>query len=318
MWRTLTSLLHQRFCPPQDWKEFALNCERHQLAGFCFARLRQLGQAMPDEVAARWQRLLFRQGLENRQKMEFLEQLQQTLDCPWLLLKGPYLAERFYGGLQFRQLADLDLLVAAEDLEKAGRALQSLGLRLSTRSLISAGFSKHFLHALDWKGKCSVDLHFRVRALPFLRLSPEQLFQRSQLWQPSGLRLRVPDDQDHFVLLLLGIHDDIGRGDWKEKALMDLWLMLEQLEGELNWEEFFAARRREGLERLSKNLLALVLERCQGWQKFSRLGSHLRPAPPPPRQRWRSRLWWAQQFDRPWLALTWWGLSLPVRWHAHR
>ena len=44
-----------------------------------------------------------------------------------MLLKGPYLAERFYGGIDQREFYDLDILIRREELAAVERLLRSRG-----------------------------------------------------------------------------------------------------------------------------------------------------------------------------------------------
>jgi len=318
--------LQGRAAEPYDWQSFVSFCERHLLAGYCYSRSRQLGQNLPDWVQARWGTLLFRQALDNQRRMQFLDRLSERLDCPWILMKGPYLAERFYGGLQFRHLADFDVLIHGPDLERVSGIFSDLGLECATRYWLPQSWSLAFLHALDWKGETPVDLHFRLRALPFLKIDMERFFQNHQVWNWRGREYRVPGDNDCLLVHLLGLQDDLGRRDWKLKSMVDIYLMLSQLDLSMDWSEFFAERRREGLETVSRSLLSTVLSRLQAKAQFPRLSRALAQGGTrvhvPDFERFsalQARLWWSRVFDAPWpLALGWWALSLPVRWYAHR
>jgi hypothetical protein len=323
----LVSIIKAEPLPHQDWLGFMEFCEAHRISGYCYFRLREMGVELPSEVQTCWNRKLFQQAVENQQKVEYLGRLQGELPVPWMLLKGPYLSKRFYGNLQSRHLGDLDLLVREEHLAQARRHLELLGLTCPTRALLPWSATLRFLHALEFRGEQSIDLHRTLRALPWVRFSMERLWTRAMTSILGGRTYVVPADSDSILLHLLGLHDDVGRGEMKLKSVVDLCLMVEEVDADFDWPEFFRERSREGLGLMSRVLLGAVLDFVGLHSKVPRLSKELAREPASLRfrfeevesePRWRSRIRWARLFDAPaWIALSWWLFSLPVRWYAH-
>jgi Uncharacterised nucleotidyltransferase len=80
--------------------------------------------------------------------------------------KGPVLAEAVYGDVGMRQYADLDILVARDDMHRAGDVLASLGFELAHGSrtvddalLQSAECQAAFCHRTN---RTAVELHWRT------------------------------------------------------------------------------------------------------------------------------------------------------------
>lgn len=326
--QTLARLVQGQEVQPGDWSGFADFCENHQLAGYAYFRLRQSGQSVPGPIQERWNTLLFRQGLDNQRRLAFLNQLAEELPQPWMLLKGPYLAQRFYGGVQCRHLGDLDILVPPELLAPAAAVLKRHGLTCKTRFWLPQKWSMPFLHALEWSSpQHQLDLHRCLRALPWIRFNMARLWQRRQTFRLASQVYSVPGDADCLLIHLLGLHDDVGRGDWKWKAMVDLFHMLQQMDSRMDWDDFFRERSQEGLEKLSRTLLLAVLQQLQANSCFPRLAAALSSTTLPRALQDGGlsglslaglRLLWARLFDLPWpIAMGWWAISLPVRWYAH-
>lgn len=115
---------------------------------------------------------------------------------PVLVLKGPLLSERLHGEIGMRMVNDLDLLVAAENLEPASRALAGLGYVRA-----SAGAETHDLHSVleDPRGTLPrIDLHWRVHWY-------ETAFSAAMLARskPAADGIRRPDPDDELTALLL-------------------------------------------------------------------------------------------------------------------
>ena len=325
----LGRVLARQSLNPPDWMAFLRFCQSHRLLGFVYFRLRQAGQPLPEEADAFGRRALFLQGRENQRRISFLARLGELLEEPpaldFMLLKGPYLADRFFGGLQCRHLGDIDLMVHPSQVDAAGLRLQKAGLVCRTRRPLG----RHFLHALEYAGQDhSLDLHWCLRAWPFVRLDLKGFWERSRRFSLADTSYRVPADEDCLLLHLLGLHDDLGRGEASLKQAVDLYQMLGHLDPVMDWAGFFARRRGEGwqrscqllllavnewlgtgqpFERLHQAVSGVVLSGELHWQELSRLPG------------WRSRWLWGRLFDAPWpIPMLWWLVSLPFRTYAHR
>ena len=103
-----------------------------------------------------------------------------------LLLKGPFLAQRFYGGPSKRGFLDLDLLVRPEQLRAAENLLVELGYQRRSTMLISRSLTTRFTHGFDFaKDGLGLDIHWSLGTHASYRIDPDRLW-RAQAACRSG------------------------------------------------------------------------------------------------------------------------------------
>jgi hypothetical protein len=168
-----------------------------------------------------------------------------------LLLKGLVFADRLYGGLERRPQFDLDLLVRRRDQGRALRTLGALGFAPKTRDLHSRTLKREAV---------SIDLHHALRWAPAFRLDEEALFASAVSREIRGAPVRTLSDEYTLVGLVLAAFEDLGQGMAKLKSLLDLYLLLRQVDGETDWEAFFARRAAENGLGIAVNVLDLVAD----------------------------------------------------------
>ena len=170
------------------------------------------------------------------------------LPHPWLVVKGPVLAEVAYGDPGARLYEDLDLVVAAADLPAALTAIEAAGggvtdlnwpmvtelMRAEIPMLLPAGML--------------ADLHWHLLVTPAIRsrfaLSMDELFERRRTVSLGGLDVATLDQVDG--LLYLCLHGSLSGGNelvW----LKDLDQMMDGVP--TDWDELVrrAVRYRVGL-----------------------------------------------------------------------
>lgn len=223
-----------------------------------------LRRAVPKTLRHQWQEAYVREWLANGALMQHLHRLQQAFSSTgrsFLLLKGPYLAERFYGDLAQRHFEDLDLLVPAG---LAKTSLQWLQNELqSSGSTISHSLLPHLTHALSIHGTdVHVDLHWALRCHPSFHIDEAQIWETRQSFSFSELRDSVDVLSDEFalVLTLLEIFDDLSRLEYSAKGFVDAFVILREVDTAMNWPVFFSRRKVEGLCQITIDVLILVVE----------------------------------------------------------
>ncbi len=272
---------------------------------------------------------------------QFLAELERLADRfaaagqRFMLLKGPYLAARFYGDVAGREFADLDLLVPRGDRERAFGLLAEAGYACKSGLILSAPLTCFFVHGFDFtNGSVKVDLHWRLSRHPSFRLDESAIWARRQSYEVRGRRYDVLSDEHEIVFAALSMLRDLERGQPKIKNLVDLLRMLEGLDAQLDWDAFFAARRGDGTLGPTVNLLGLGLDVAGAHDFFPSLHSalaryadrraavHCARAPfvfAPARLGLGNKLWCARVYDAsPAAWLLWWGASLPFRTAVHR
>lgn len=94
------------------------------------------------------------EGFLWQSELKFLLRAFAAEAIPVIPLKGPFLAQRLYGGVALRSCRDLDILVHWNDVERAEVVLAQLGFE---RSGHSDGYDRKWL-----RGETKVELHFDV------------------------------------------------------------------------------------------------------------------------------------------------------------
>lgn len=273
--------------------------------------------------------------------MRLLAELQEiaatftTAGQSFMLLKGPYLAQRFYGDPRGREYNDLDLLVPTQGRARAFLLLARAGYIRRSRALLGARLTSHFVHAFDFARDGNfVDLHWCLGRHPSFRIDESRIWKGSQAYEIDGHRYEVLADEYEIVFAILSMLRDLERQSFKIKNLIDLVRILDAVEEHFDWHSFFEMRRSEGTLGPSVNVLGVCLDVAGGRNLYPnlrsmlahhaqrRVGGKTMLSPfvfAPAGFRLGNKLWCAQAYDTsPAKSFLWWGASLPFRLAAHR
>lgn len=259
-----------------DARDFASFLTRQKLVDWvgpalADPRVRQrLPYGFAERVASHCAACRQRNALLSRVAVQAKAQLEsREIEC--LLLKGLYLAQRFYGDLQRRHQNDLDLLVRRSDFEPALDALAEIGFDVSTdldsgnpMSLrlrkIRRPVPGRAPHAVRVRrGGAPIDLHWCLRSRSLRRLDERALWAAREKFSLGGVAFETLSDDYTLTFLMLSICTEVKRGTSRARQFLDLYLALRQLDSRTDWEAFFERRRREGLHRVCATAAALLL-----------------------------------------------------------
>lgn len=252
-----------------------------------------------------------------------------------ILLKGPYLAERFCGGVDHRRFADLDILVRPEELRAVDGVLHGDGYSRRSNALVSHGLATRYTHAFDFtKGGVTLDLHWKLSAHAALPLDHRAVWQQRGCYVLHERTVSVLSDEHELVFSLLSLFKDVERGAARLKSFVDLCYILDGVGASLDWEAFFRNRSQEKSLRISVTILVWLLELFDCRDRFPTLAATLArntaegAAVSRSTQRtlleatpgaWSNKRWAAGLYQcsraRVW---RWWLVSLPFRLAAHR
>lgn len=249
----------------------------------------------------------------------------------FILLKGPYSATRFYGALDRREFADLDVMIQRRDLGPVERLLLNAGYTRKSGVIVNSALTSRFTHALDFvKEGAAVDLHWVLSANAAHALDYDAIWRDRQRHTVRGREYAVLSDEYEVVFSLISIFKDVERGAARLKALVDLHFILLALDGRIDWQRFFENRRREKLHRVSMSVLALFLQLFPCADRLPHVaaafarerleGTTADPADllTAPRGALRNKLWAAEYYECSRLQLfLWWLVSLPFRIAVH-
>jgi hypothetical protein len=255
-------------------------------------------------------------------------------DVPFVLLKGPYLAARFYGAPGARESVDLDVLVRRADRARASAALASVGYARRSRVLLSEALTAWFVHAFDYAAPGTyLDLHWCLSRHPPVRVDEARLWAACRPWPVAGHVCTVLDLEHDLVLGALAFVRDVERGRPKAKAIVDLVQIAAAADADLDWDGVFSRARAEGTHGPLAQVLSLCLDVADARDLAPRLDAALaarlarRAAAPasvpfilsPAVGGLGNKRWAARAYGAGWIRwLLWWALSLPFRLAVHR
>lgn len=181
----------------------------------------------------------------------------------FILLKGLYFAEAYYGGVENRFSWDLDVLVRPSDAAKVDRLLRRSGFFRRSAVILGRALTSRFTHAFDYgneRPRFSIDLHWLLSRHPSFRVDGEALWASRQSYSLFDRRFNVLSFEYEIVSNALSTFRDIQRGAIRMRAFVDLYKLLEVADDRIDWERFLAKRREERIAAVTVNVLSLLLE----------------------------------------------------------
>lgn len=120
---------------------------------------------------------------------------------PVCALKGPVLAERFYGQGMTRHCLDIDFLVGPEAFQTARSALVAAGY--TPEGGATAEYLARHSHAIGFSrpDTAPVEIHFRTYVGFGVVLPAALLLDRSRPYRFGDTELRVPSPEEEFIYL---------------------------------------------------------------------------------------------------------------------
>jgi hypothetical protein len=260
--------------------------------------------------------------------------LLNTAGHEFILLKGPYLAIRFFGGIDRREFWDLDILVRRERVVPIEVLLRSIGYTRKSTILINPALTTRFTHAFDFvKSDVALDLHWLLSANAAHYLDYEAIWRQRQDFVLAKRNFAVLSDEYEIVFSLISIFKDLGRGAARLKSFVDLYVILNQLSRRIDWEAFVAHRRSEKILRITVNMLTIFLELLNCRHEFPEVAAalvrerqHIKVVPAGHYQvlidgspgALKNKAWAARIYECSRLhVFVWWLVSLPFRLAVH-
>jgi hypothetical protein len=201
----------------------------------------ELCQALP----RREPETLTPQGIRNCRMMRLLDRIAVKFNeagVPIMALKGAALSLTIYDRPDERAMADLDLMVRAEDLDRVMVLFDQLGA-LRGEPLVREDFFPKFHYELDLSvGRIypvKIDLHVRpFRPLRYARVVPADAFWTSAETVRTGHGTILIPSVDEMLIHLM-VHASV-HGARKGKWMEDIRRWVERYEAQIDWGCFVA------------------------------------------------------------------------------
>jgi len=249
-----------------DVAELTRFATAHQLGPLLFRRTDHpaLQAMLPNSLRQKWQETYVRQWLAGEKLIGQLHRLQQAFSNSgkeFVLLKGPCLAQGFYGDLAQRKYEDIDLLVPARLARPTLRWLNK-EFKFPGGGLFHPLLARLTHAKSGMMGDLGVDLHWALRVHPSFSIDEARVWKTRQPFNlpGAGCAVNVMSNEYALVLTLLEIFDDISRLEYSAKGFIDAFLILHTIDSTMNWPGFFARRKTERLHRIVFDVLTMIVE----------------------------------------------------------
>ncbi len=244
--------------PNIDWNQFAKLVRHHRVypqlyAGWKDSELipADVLQALQDDFNKNLFRMLRLSG-----EMERVCAALHERGIPSLMLKGPVLAKELYGDLSLRTSKDLDILVPAEDVEKAEQTLTDLGYagESSFRRVFNWKWKFHHVSYTHPQSRIQVEIHWRLNSDMGKEPSFEELWSRRRTSSQAQSRVCLPGSEDLFMYL---VSHGARHGWFRLRWLEDIDRIVSQ---GLDWGTLIPLMKRYGCLHLGGQALILASE----------------------------------------------------------
>ena len=323
-----------------DFAAFEGFIATNQLSGCLYSLLvtSPAGKWFPEQTLERLKSSYLRQQTRNAILWDELRRLRSAFSAhgqEFVLLKGLYLAERFYGSIDRRALWDIDIFVRKEHLQQVQKLLVEDGYVRKSRPFLGEDLSSYFTHAFDFaKNNISLDLHWSLSTHSSYHLDYDAIWGGKQPFWIEGCDFFVLADEYEIVFNLLSTLRDLERGSLRLRSFVDLYTILKVIGGQLDWQQFFANRKRENVWKISVGVLSLFLSVFRCWAEFPELAraiererrtvrfGYQEPGAKllePSRFGVKQKLWAARLYQTSIMHFfLWWMISLPFRLSVYK
>lgn len=239
--------------------------ERHELAGYCHALLRDdaMADCLPANDRARLKSAYERQQKRNQLLLTLLSELRERLDdagVTFLVMKGFLQSVRYAGGIDRRFMWDQDIIIRPDDLEKTIEVTEDMGLHAMSGGEAGTAQLLRHLHAVERVDvKRKVDIHWVFRNRRGGRKSYAQVAQRAQTVRIGDSDYQAISDMDSLTLATLGLADDIEHNRIKLRKVWDIYLILHHIDATADWDAWFLELEADGSLSTAVNVLSFCL-----------------------------------------------------------
>lgn len=160
-----------------------------------------LGEVMPSEAKARWQRLIYQMLANNAQVLFEHKEVHEIFtreEIPYVIIKGACSA-KYYPEPKLRMMGDVDFVVKNKDLARAGAILEK-------EDFVRTENKEHTAHYVYRKGHSTWEMHWSMSGMPTGENGKEtrRFFDEiieTAVYDPDGYI--IPDEFHHGLVMLI-------------------------------------------------------------------------------------------------------------------
>jgi Uncharacterised nucleotidyltransferase len=283
--------VEKRVCAANfEFDQFCAFTNLHQLSGYLYLHIKAgpLEAVLPPDFLVQ---LGDRYAMQRLRCDDILQEAARIYDAfeaahkSVLFLKGPFVAQQFYGGVYQRSYMDVDILIHREDLPAADQLLRDMGFSRLSMVLFNHNAMTRFTHTYDYHKRVTgagltvqrqylpLDLHWRLRSHFTLRLDYATIWEQQEECRLQGRTFPVLSAEYALVMNVLGVFFDIELGVIRLKGLLDLYKMLETLDPVMDWNVFLEKRASENISGIVLNVFDLLLDTLDCRSRFPGVAS---------------------------------------------
>ncbi len=327
-----------------DFEDFRSFLVRNKLSGFAYSIIHnaRLKEAFPPAVMECLKYSYIEQWSRNELLLKEIGLLNEIFikeGRDVIFMKGPFLAEHFYGDIGARMISDIDVLVKGrEEIDNLDSVLAKNNFRRLSSDLINKKLTRYFTHHFEYKKKAiNLDLHWALQSHFSFRLDYDKVWFSKRKISLNGKDIFILSDEYALVAILLSMFMDIQSGSLALKPFIDIYMILKKMDEKTDWAAFFKNRKTEGLFAISLNTLNLFMRLFECRADFKELDLYFmenerhnrrwdmgfmptvanhsrRPIAP-----FRNKLWAFKLYDSSICkSLLWWASSLLFRISVYR
>ncbi len=266
---------------PPDFDDFYRFIWSNHIAGTMYSILSSsnLRTLFPEGLIERLKTSYLEQWVKNEKLLketEALSKLFERASEEVIFLKGAFLAERYYGNIDKRAISDIDLLIKRDGLERSNRILKGSDYIRKSRTFPSERAASLFTHHFEYgKNGIDLDLHWNLSSHFTFKIDYRRVWGESRQFEFGRNSYRVLSDEYELVFQILSIFKDIELGTIKLKSFADVYMILRFAYARMRWTEFFEQRRREGIFKITLNILDLFLALLNSREEFPEVSAYI-------------------------------------------
>jgi len=240
---------------PAQWRELLNLARAHLLSPLLYSKIRRSNRSYPSSFTDSLLRDYRQNALRNLHFRKQLYDLGKSFtdsNVPFIVLKGMHLIHGIYQDPSARIIGDIDILVLAEDLERADRILRDMGYTANSRlTPKEQAENMHHLKPFSREGDFCVEVHWNI-SLPKAShtLNPRGIWDRRRIIATLPRHAKLLGLSDSDLMIHLAIHTTYHHQlDAGLRPLCDIAELAQQAGSAFDWRHFLELAKVEEHQR---------------------------------------------------------------------
>lgn len=249
---------------PIEYENIIMQARYQGVAPLLYHRYISSGIDMPQQLVSSFRKAYLANVARNMRLYHILESLLQLCDdhqIPVIVLKGAFLAEAIYGNIGLREMADIDLLVKLDDLQRIDQLLIAWGYQPVDHHRVISRDNRCFDYIHRTNGTL-VEIHWSLAiAKRLFNIDIDGLWMRAQKTSISSKPAMSLCTED--LLLHLCLHTAQHASMMSIYMLCDIGEIIRRVNSRVDWQALASRAHQWGICRSVYTILHLSRELLQ-------------------------------------------------------